>query len=300
MQARTRLEESYQNALRMPFDDNSKLVFFSDVHRGDNSLSDDFGRNRNIYYHAMEYYFENGFDYFEAGDGDELWEHPNYNTIFTAHPMVFGILKKFHNAGRMYMMFGNHNMALSDPEYVKEHLSFSYNNETEELEPLFPNLIVYDSIVLVHKETKQEIFVTHGQQGDLLNDQLWKVSFFIIRYFWRAMHAVGVNYLASPSKNQQIRHKLEKGYLQWISQHKGSILLCGHTHRAKFPNKDQSPYFNSGCCMNPRGINCIEFINGELVLVDWHMHSRKDGTLYIKRTVYKGPIKIDTFLEKKK
>ena len=299
MKALSRLENSYKNALKLPFDDKSKFVFFSDVHRSDNSLSDDFGRNRNIYFHAMEHYYENDFTYFEAGDGDELWEQPSYNTIFTAHPTIFYILKKFHAANRMFMLYGNHNMALSDPKYVEKYLSFSYNDENEVYEPLFPNLKVYDGIVLEHKDTKQEILVVHGHQGDLLNDQLWRISYFIIRYFWRAMHLIGVNYLASPAKNQQKRHKLEKGYNQWLTAHKHTLLICGHTHRAKFPSKDKLPYFNCGCCMNPRGITCIELVHGEMVLVDWHVHSRKDGTLYIKRTVFRGPLKISSYLEKK-
>jgi hypothetical protein len=50
--------------------------------------------------------------------------------------------------------------------------------------------------------------------------------------------------------------------------------------------------------MNPRGITCIELVDGEMVLVDWHVHSRKDGTLYIKRTVFKGPVKIKSYLGK--
>jgi len=296
MQTNARLDEVYKNASVMPFDDGSKIVFFSDVHRGDNSLSDDFARNRHIFFHALDFYYEAGFSYFEVGDGDELWETSKYNHITTAHPAVFDVLKQFHNHDRMYMLFGNHNMALSNPTYVKNHLSESFNDDTEQMEPLFPNLKVYEAIRLKHLATEQEIFVVHGHQGDFLNDQWWRVSFFIIRYFWRFMHVLGVNYAASPAKNQHIRHKIEKSYNKWLALNKGLMLICGHTHRAKFPASNDQPYFNTGCCMHPRGITCLELKEGEITLINWHMHSRKDGLLYIKRSVLKGPTPISYFM----
>jgi hypothetical protein len=187
-------------------------------------------------------------------------------------------------------------MALSDPGYVKRNLSESFNDDTEEMEPLFPDLKVYEAIRLKHLSTEQEIFVVHGHQGDLMNDQLWRVSFVIIRYFWHFMHILGVNYAASPAKNKSVRHKIEKAYNKWNADHPQIMLICGHTHRAKFPGRTDLPYFNTGCCMHPRGITCIELKEGEIMLVNWHMHSRKDGLLYIKRTVLKGPVPIVHFM----
>ena len=48
MRTVNRLEKVYQNACCIDFDDSSKFVFFSDIHRGDDGLSDDFGRNKHI------------------------------------------------------------------------------------------------------------------------------------------------------------------------------------------------------------------------------------------------------------
>ena len=45
MNTRSRLDAVLTRAFPVPFDDNSKFVFIGDVHRGDNSLSDEFGRN---------------------------------------------------------------------------------------------------------------------------------------------------------------------------------------------------------------------------------------------------------------
>lgn len=34
---------------------------------------------------------------------------------------------------------------------------------------------------------------------------------------------------------------------------------------------------------------------GKIMLVTWNMHSKKDGTVYIKRTLIKGPEPISNF-----
>jgi len=257
MQTRSRLDEVFKKAFPVPFDDASKFVFFSDVHRGDDSLSDEFGRNRHIYYHALNYYYQSDFTYVEVGDGDEMWEHPNYNHIRSAHIFVFDLLKKFYNSGRMLMLFGNHNMQLKYPKYVEKYLYKAYDEFSEEEEDLFPNINVHEALILTHRTTCQEIFVVHGHQGDFLNDQLWRFSYILIRYFWRFMHIIGVKYAASPARNRTKRHKIEKNYNKW-NQQRDIMIICGHTHRPKFPSSGEPAYFNTGCCMHPRGISCLK------------------------------------------
>ncbi|MGI6727518.1 MAG: hypothetical protein ACOX4P_03025 [Anaerovoracaceae bacterium] len=288
MLTRQRLDAVFKNAFPVPFDDTSKFVFFGDVHRGDDSLSDEFGRNRHIYYHAMNYYYETGCTYIEVGDGDELIEQPKFKHIYAAHVTTFEMLKKFHNDGRMIMLYGNHNRQLRNRVYLERNFYRSFDEFSGIYEDLFPGIVVHEAIVLKHRKTNQEIFVVHGHQGDLINDQLWPVSFVTIRYFWRFMHILGVKYAASPSKNAYRRHKVEKNFNRW-NKHQDIMLICGHTHRPKFPRPGEPSYFNTGCCIHPRGITCLEIINGKVSLVSWRMHSRKDGTLFVKRTVIQGP-----------
>jgi hypothetical protein len=73
------------------------------------------------------------------------------------------------------------------------------------------------------------------------------------------------------------------------------MLICGHTHRPRFSKYGEPPYFNTGCCIHPRGITCLELIYGDICLVSWRTQSRKDGTLYVKRTVLQGPDPIEIF-----
>jgi UDP-2,3-diacylglucosamine pyrophosphatase LpxH len=281
-------------AFPVPFDDRSKFVFFGDVHRGDDSLSDEFARNRHIYYHALNYYYQNDFTYVEVGDGDELWENRQFRRIYNSHLSIFELLKKFHASHRLYMLYGNHNMQLKKRAYVEDSLRVVYDDYLETEDDLFPDLHVHEALVLKHRDTAQEIFVVHGHQGDLWNDQLWRVSCVLVRYFWRYLHFAGIHYMSSPARNREKRHRLEKHFRKWNLAN-GISIICGHTHRPKFPSPGEPAYFNCGCCVQPRGIHCLEIVYGKIYLVLWRMHSKRDGSLYIKRNIVKGPEAVINF-----
>ena len=67
-----RLTEVFDSAREITFDDSDKIIFFSDCHRGDGSWSDEFDDNQDIFFHALNYYFKQGYTYIEVGDGEEL------------------------------------------------------------------------------------------------------------------------------------------------------------------------------------------------------------------------------------
>ena len=294
MRTRARLDKVFRNAFPIPFDNTSQFVFFGDVHRGDDSLSDEFGRNRHIYYYALDYYYRSGYTYVEVGDGDELLEQPKFLHIFTAHITTFDMLKRFYRDGRLIMLYGNHNLQLRNESYVSKSLYHSYDEFTDTYEDLFPGIKIHEALILKHRETGQEIFVVHGHQGDVINDQLWHLSFFSIRYFWRFMHILGVKYAASPSRNLYRRHKVEKNFNRWNLQHQ-IMLICGHTHRPRFPREGEPAYFNTGCCIHPRGITCLEIRQGMVSLVSWRTHTKEDGTMFINRTIIQGPEPIERY-----
>jgi len=50
--------------------------------------------------------------------------------------------------------------------------------------------------------------------------------------------------------------------------------------------------------MHPRGITCLELIYGKFVLVTWNVHTKSDGSLYIKRTALKKPESIRNYTHK--
>lgn len=288
MNTEKRLTAAYKKADVRYFDKNSKYIFFSDVHRGDDSVSDEFTRNQNLFLHALNYYYKEGYNYVEVGDGDELWEYPTFKHIRLAHTDVFVVLKKFYDSKRMTMIYGNHNIYLKSKRFVNDNYYTFYDEYNQERVELFRGLVPKEAIVLKQKETGQEIFIVHGHQGDFMNDQGWILSMLLLRYFWRFMHIVGFENPASPARNLYKRHKVEKSYDKWIERHK-MMLICGHTHRQKFPKANDLPYFNTGCCIRTRGICGIEILNGEILMVDWRISADDDGTMRVKRTVVRGP-----------
>ena len=294
MKTHDRLSQAYENACGVIINENSNYCFMSDCHRGDGSLSDEFVKNKNIFVAALEYYYKNSFTYVEVGDGDELWEYKKFMYIAKANEFVFEWLKKFHSRGRLIMMYGNHNMQLSDPEYVKSHLYNYHDYYTGESVDFMPGIRPCGSLLFKYRKTGQEILVVHGHQGDFANDQLWRLSMFTLRYFWRYMHAFGLKNPSSPTKNFLKQHKVERNYLKWIQRNK-IALICGHTHREKYPRPDELPYFNTGCCVFPSRITCVEITHGFIQLVGWRVAANSEGVLHVVRYIIYGPEPLEKF-----
>lgn len=295
MSSQTRLTKAYKNALRIPFDRNSKIVLFSDCHRGDNSFADDFANNRNIYLHALKQYFKQGFTYFELGDGDELWENSNFKSLFKTHKNVYMLLKAFHEDNRLHMIWGNHDMVYSNENYVKKHLSSYYDPKTKTNKPLFTNIQFHEAIVLKHTKTGQEIFLAHGHQADWRNYILWKFNRFMVRFFWRPLQITGIHDPTSPAKNNRSLEKVEEKITQWIKSHHNLMTVIGHTHRPRFPETHEPPLFNDGSCVHPRCITGIEIENDTICLIKWHTITTDEGFLKIEREVLEGPRKLSDY-----
>lgn len=292
MSSNFRLSRAYKNAKKVAFDDNSKIILFSDCHRGDNSFADDFANNRNIYFHALSFYYKQGFQYCELGDGDELWENIYFESIFEAHKNVFKLLRKFHLEGKLHMIWGNHDMVYKDPEYVRENLSSYFEPIDGESKELFEDITYHEGIVLKHSETQQEIFLTHGHQGDWWNYTFWRWSRFLVRVLWKPLQVWGIADPTSPAKNYKELIKVERRIKKWILQKDLLITIVGHTHRPRFPEPGDIPLFNDGSCVHPRSITGIEIENGKISLIKWQIATTEDGTLRVVRILLEGPQKL--------
>lgn len=291
-----RLTEAYENAHLIKIDKHSKLIFFSDVHRGDNSFSDEFAHNQNIYSFALSQYLEQGFTYIEVGDGDELWEHSKFRHVRSAHSDVYILLRTFFEQGRLHLLYGNHNMDFKHDKYVKNHAFEYYDEYTESWDRLFPYVKYHEAIRLIHEDYPADIFVVHGHQGDFINDQAWRVTKYINRHFWHYLHVIGFTNPASPSKNLHKRHKIEKNFSKWIKLYK-HMMIVGHTHRPKFPSSEDEPYFNTGACIYPRNITGIEIENDAIALVDWRVRPDGEGRLAITKRIIQGPEPLSKYLK---
>ncbi|HKM05324.1 MAG TPA: serine/threonine protein phosphatase [Lachnospiraceae bacterium] len=291
-----RLTKCYNNSLDkddvIQVTEETKLIFFSDIHRGDNSVSDEFAHNRNVYMFALKHYFNNGFQYLEIGDGDELWENTKFEYIRSAHSDVFSLIKKYYDEDRFYYFYGNHNMIFSRDCKAEKSFTNMCDDFLDINSTLFPNIKIKESMILKDVITQKELLMIHGHQGDFVNDRGWIISMFFVRVFWRYMHRVGFQNPASPSKNIIKRHKIEINFSKWIKRNHIGI-LCGHTHRAKLPEKGDAAYLNTGCCIHPRGITGIELVGRKFSLVHWCVVPDEKGSMVIKKEVMKEPISFD-------
>ena len=289
-----KLWDAYRNAKVEHFDAASKYIIFSDSHRGDDSASDEFTRNQTVLLQALNYYYRNGYKYVEAGDGDELWEYSDFKSIRLAHSDIFLAIKRYFDEDRLILLYGNHNIFLRSKNYVKKNYYCYYDEFSQDTHELLDGITPREALVLKYSPTGQEILVVHGHQGDTMNDQLWRLSMFLSRYLWRYAHVIGFQNPTSPARNLYKRTKIELKYKKWILEnHK--FIICGHTHRPKFSESSELPYFNSGCCIHTKGITGIEIADGSIMLVNWRVKAEEDGNLRVERSVTRGPVPIQDY-----
>lgn len=289
MSSKSRLDRAYKNAHRIRFDDTSKFILFSDCHRGDNSFADDFANNRNIYFHALKHYFNEGFSYCELGDGDELWENLSFDTILNAHKNVYMLMKQFHEDNRLHMIWGNHDMVYRDQKHVDKNLSTYFDPKVGGDVELFCDIKYHEAIVLEHSETKQELFLCHAHQADWWNYLFWKLSRFMVRILWKPLNVMGIADPTSPAKNYKELIKIERRTKKWIVANNNLVTITGHTHRPRFPEPGDIPFFNDGSCVHPRSITGLEIEKGQISLIKWQIATTDNGTLKIVRVLLEGP-----------
>lgn len=296
MSSNSRISRAFKSAKKLPLNKDSKYVLFSDCHRGDNSFADDFARNRNIYKYAVNHYFEEDFTYIELGDGDELWENPNFKYIFRANKYVYLLLKKFHDKNRLHFIWGNHDMDYKNPKNIKKNLHYYYDEVSGTDKELLVNASFSEAILLEDDSTKKSVFLLHGHQADWFNYLFWRFSRFLVRVLWKPLQILGIKDPTSPAQNFKGLIKVEERIEDWIKANNNQMVVIGHTHRPRFPAPNEVPFFNDGSCVHPRAITGLEIENYQISLIKWHMETTKEGTLQISKTVLEGPEDLSHYL----
>lgn len=284
----SKLTKVFQNAKVLTYDNRSKIVLMSDCHRGSGNWGDNFLSNQHLFFGALTYYYQNGFTYIELGDGDELWENRSLKQIISVHSNAFWLMSKFYEKGRLYMLFGNHDKQKKQQKFCHCNCNSYYCESSGENCNLFPGLQVYEGIVLEHAETGRKIFLTHGHQGDLINDTLWGLGRFLVRYIWRPLELLGINDPTRAATNENKKKKVEKRLINWVEK-EHQTLIAGHTHRPSFPKEGEAPYYNTGSCVHPRCITALEIENNKITLVKWTILTKRDRSMYVGREVLEGP-----------
>jgi UDP-2,3-diacylglucosamine pyrophosphatase LpxH len=283
-----RLDRVLETAAEIQFDDISKIVLLSDVHRGDKSDNDEFAPNEALFMHALRHYYQDGFTYIELGDGDDVWQAGRFSAIQQAYPQVFKLLRQFRRQNRLHLILGNHEIQGREYRRVQKG-----------------DLAAEEGLVLRHRRTGQRLFVVHGHQMDVWCDQLAAIGRPAVRLIYTALNLLGFearDVSAPPSRangtliqklsqwyrNQQ--EKLTQELANW-ARNKRQLVITGHTHLPRFATDRREPYFNTGCCVNPGYLTGIEIQNGSIGLVKWLV----TGAQGYERTLLGAACKLSLF-----
>ncbi len=281
------LDKAYrENEKEFELNEETKIVIFSDLHRGVGDSADDFVHNAFVFANALDYYFKNGFTYIELGDGDELYENRKFVEIVRAYGNIFRLINKFHKENRFCYILGNHNFQMGDEKWLKK----SVEEARTHIHDLFFDIEIFKSAIL-----GDEIFLFHGHQGDPINDRYASVGRFWVRNVWKPLQSVfGFKDPTRPSENIRKRNKVENAILDWASKNH-MVSIAGHTHRPMFCSlskqqrelgEPEKPYyFNCGSGVHPRCVTFLEIKEMTIELVKWHIVSdlENDGRLKVVR-----------------
>lgn len=292
-----KLTRIYENAECLNTDSISRIVLMSDCHRGAGNWGDNFLPNQNLFFAALEYYYQRRFTYIELGDGDELWENRRLHRIVQTHSDAFWMMSRFYKEGRLYMLYGNHDRKKESVRFTAKNCNSYYCESTCCDCELFPGIRVHEGLVLRRRDGSCPVLLVHGHQGDLLNDTFWKLARFLVRYVWRYLELMGIHDPTSAAGNYRKKARVEKRLAGW-AENTGVPLIAGHTHRPSFPRPGETPYFNDGSCVHPRCVTALEIENGYITLVKWAEMTRKDGVLYVGRQILEGPEKLQDYTKR--
>lgn len=122
----------------------------------------------------------------------------------------------------------------------------------------------------------------------------------MVRVIWQPLQIWGIADPTSPAKNYKELIKLEKRIKKWILYKNLLITIVGHTHRPRFPEPGDIPFFNDGSCVHPRSITGIEIEKGKISLIKWQIATTDDGILQVVRVLLEGPQELTSYAEGRK
>lgn len=288
--AHAQLSKAFQLSPHLSFDDNSRLILFSDAHRGVNNRDDFFAPNAGLFFHALTHYYNEEYTFVEVGDGDELWHNRHFSDIRRTYSKLFDLFAQFKQRDRLHLIIGNHDSpkGLFDT-FEKDGIPMQYG------------------LRMTYKPTGQQLFAVHGHQADPEGDKHWDFHRLNSRYFMKYLRRVGVGkyyHFAEPetdlletAKLQRLplwfgnwaltkAYQLESAIQMWLAKER-QIVISGHTHMVNFPKKNELPHFNIGHCSSPGYITGLEIDQGLMSMVKW---TERDGE-FMRRVLRQMPLR---------
>ena len=247
------IKRIYQNSPKLNITDKSKIIIFSDQHRGDGSFIDDF-KNREIYKQALEYYYNNGFTLILNGDIEELWKF-KLKKILITYSDIYQLEKLFYDNNRYYKLLGNHDdYSIMDSKLLKI---------------LYPNLNIMEGLKLIYN--KGTIFIFHGHEGGTNDGIFTNFNRFFVNYIWAPIQRIFKINRPTPATNYKLNTTTEEILYDTAIQFDKTIMIAGHTHNFISENNlSKEPcYFNTGCGIYDNRITGIEISNGNIINIEW-------------------------------
>ena len=254
-------EEPGKKGVILDLKQNSRIIVFSDHHRGAKNGADDFMKAETSYLAALDYYFENKFQYISLGDSEELWENTlmqvkKHNTI------TFEAEKKFILKDRFFKVFGNHDLYWDNSLIVSQQLKAIYGKKLRVFEGVIlekdnkefngqlatgnPQKKKIDRpFSLLKKESNTDtevlpiancpltIFLTHGHQGDASSDGNWFSKFFVANIWAPLQSYLKINF-NTPAYDEDLKTAHNLIMYEWSAKYNNLVLITGHTHQPVF------------------------------------------------------------------
>ncbi|MGD8753967.1 MAG: metallophosphoesterase [Anaerolineales bacterium] len=204
---------------RIKLDENSRMIIFSDHHKGAGDEADDFKPCKITYQKALDYYYENDFTLVLLGDIEELWEN-EIQEVMDTHQDIFISEKRFY-PDRYIRILGNHDDAWNDPDAVSTYLK-----------PLYRNIYLLPGLVIEYDDGDLygEVFLAHGHQGTLDSDLLAGISPRLLPIYRKLQNAFHIGH-TTPATDDYLRGEHDTQMYRWASRQNKLILIAGHTHR---------------------------------------------------------------------
>ena len=234
--------------------ENTRIIVFSDHHRGAKNGADDFMKAETSYLAALDYYFENKFQYVSLGDSEELWENTlmqvkKHNTI------TFEAEKKFILKDRFFKVFGNHDLYWDNSPIASQQLKAIYGKKLRVFEGVIlekgnsestrQKKTVSNPFSFLNKKPNSDdetlpiancpitIFLTHGHQGDASSDGNWFSKFFVANIWAPLQSYLRINF-NTPAYDEDLKTSHNLIMYEWSAKYNSLVLITGHTHQPVF------------------------------------------------------------------
>jgi predicted phosphodiesterase len=247
-------EEPGKKGVILSLKGNSRIIIFSDHHRGAKNGADDFMKAETAYLAALDYYFENKFQYISLGDSEELWEN-TLNQVKKNNTITFEAEKRFILQDRFFKVFGNHDLYWDNSPMAAQQLKAIYGKklrvfegiilEKDNKEDRIPDKEVSKPFSLLKKKSEVDevvlpiahcpltIFLTHGHQGDASSDGNWFSKFFVANIWAPLQSYLRINF-NTPAYDEDLKTAHNLIMYEWSAKYNSLVLITGHTHQPVF------------------------------------------------------------------